>query len=469
MNPIFRYCLAAPIALLYSCAHAWDTADPFDTASQLPSPPRLVIAEKSDFVACEPKAVGSVYSLIDVVDQALCNNPKTHEVWADARVQAAQLGQAKSAYLPQIDGKAGITRYRNSDETLNQRNASLTLSWLIYDFGNRAANLESARELLYAASQTLDATVQSIFLAAMQAYYNTQAANAAVTAAKESEKASQESYIAADTRYKVGAGTPADRLQAQTAWSQATLNRIRAEGVLKNAEGALANVMGLDAYQSHALEPVQEIQPEPSFEQDIESLINKAKELRPDLKASQSQVKAAQANIDAARAAGLPTLSLGAGPSWQNNGHFTSNSGSIGVTLNIPFFSGFDTTYRVRSAKAKADVAQAQQEILSQQISLEVWNAYQNLTTALQSVRTSYDLLASATESEQVALGRYKAGVGNILDVLNAQSALAEARVQKIQSLLDWRVSRASLAKSVGQLDSRLLDFSVNDTGSSLP
>lgn len=469
MNLFFRYCLAIPAALLLSCAHAWEAADPFDTASQLPAPPRLVIAEQNDFVACQQKPAGSLYSLIDVVDQALCNNPKTYEVWANARAQAAQLGLAQSAYLPQIDGRAGITRYRNSDETLNQRNASLTLSWLIYDFGNRAANLESARQLLYAAVATLDTTVQSVFLSALQAYYNTQAANAAVTAAQESEKASQESYIAADTRYKVGAGTPADRLQAQTAWSQATLNRIRTEGVLKNARGTLANVMGLDAHHSIALEPVQEIQPAPSFEQDIELLIAKAKELRPDLKASEAQLKAAQANIDAARASGLPTLSLSTGPSWQDNGHFTSNSGSIGLTLNIPFFSGFDTTYRVRSAQARAEAVQAQKESLSQQISLEVWNAYQNLTTALQSVRTSYDLLASATESEQVALGRYKAGVGNILDVLNAQSALAEARVQRIQSLLDWRVSRASLAKSVGQLDSRLLDFSVNNTLSSLP
>lgn len=60
-------------------------------------------------------------------------------------------------------------------------------------------------------------------------------------------------------------------------------------------------------------------------------------------------------------------------------------------------------------------------------------------------MRTTADLLASAEQSERVALGRYKAGVGNILDVLNAQSALASARLQRIQSLLDWHVSRATL------------------------
>ena len=59
---------------------------------------------------------------------------------------------------------------------------------------------------------------------------------------------------AAEVRYTVGTGTPADRLQAQTAWSQATLNRIKAEGTLRNAFGTLANVMGLDASQPLTLD-----------------------------------------------------------------------------------------------------------------------------------------------------------------------------------------------------------------------
>ena len=73
--------------------------------------------------------------------------------------------------------------------------------------------------------------------------------------------------------------------------------------------------------------------------------------------------------------------------------------------------------------------------------------------SASQTVRTSADLLASAEHSERVALGRYKAGVGTILDLLNAQSALANARLQRIQAMLDWHVSRATLARSIGTLD----------------
>jgi outer membrane protein TolC len=68
-------------------------------------------------------------------------------------------------------------------------------------------------------------------------------------------------------------------------------------------------------------------------------------------------------------------------------------------------------------------------------------------------VRTSEDLLKSATESYQVALGRYKAGVGSILDLLSAQSALEGARAQRVQANSDWFVSLAALARDTGTLN----------------
>jgi outer membrane protein TolC len=72
--------------------------------------------------------------------------------------------------------------------------------------------------------------------------------------------------------------------------------------------------------------------------------------------------------------------------------------------------------------------------------------------TAAQRVRTAHDLLASAEQSEQVAAGRYKEGVGSILDVLTAQSALALARAQEVQARADWILSVASLAHDTGAL-----------------
>ena len=443
---------------------AFGSVDPFSTEAATPPHPALFPATDGTYLPCQPLPAGTTYGVVEVVDLALCQNPKTHESWANARAQAAQVGVAQSAYLPDLDGKAGRNRVRTDSETTTSSNASLTLSWLLFDSGARSANLENARQLLSAAASTLDATVQSVFFSALQAYYNTQAARAAVIAAQESEKASRESLSAAEIRYRVGTGTPADRLQAQTAWSQATLNRIKAEGVVKIAYGTLANVMGLDANQPIRLADIPKNTPGTSFERDIEALIVEARQRRPELKAAEAQVKAAQSSIDAARASGMPTLSLSAGPSWADTGSQTTRGDTVGLTLTVPIFSGFETNYKVRAAQAKAEVASAQRDTINQQIALDVWSAYQSLTTATQAYRTSTDLQTSAEQSERVALGRYKAGVGNILDVLNAQSALAGARLQRIQALLDWHVSRAALAKAVGALDSSLLSQNSGNT-----
>ncbi len=459
-----RLSLAALLCASAAEAMAFGAIDPFSTAAD--TPPRPALFPSTDGVSqpCQPLPAGATYGVIEVVDLALCQNPKTHESWANARAQAAQVGVAQSAYLPDLDGKAGRTRISGDSEHSTASSASLTLSWLLFDSGARSANLENARQLLSAAASTLDATVQNVFFSALQAYYNTQAARAAVIAAQESEKASRESLTAAEVRYRVGTATPADRLQAQTAWSQATLNRLKAEGLVKIAYGTLANVMGLDANQPLQLADIPDSNPGTTFERDIEALITEARQRRPDLKAAEAQLKAAQSSIDSARASGLPTLSLSAGPSWADTGSQTTRADTIGLTLSVPLFSGFETTYKVRSAQAKADVASAQRDTVKQQVALDVWSAYQSLTTATQTIRTSTDLQTSAEQSERVALGRYKAGVGNILDVLNAQSALAAARLQRIQALLDWHVSRAALAKAVGALDSSLLSQNSGNT-----
>ncbi len=451
-------CLLLAALVPAAGAQAFAGLDPFSTETMAPPPARLNLPERPDFVPCQPPPADTLYGVLEVVDQALCRNPKTRLAWATARVQAAQVGSALGDYLPNLDGKATTNRaYVAGGGTLRQENAALTLSWLLYDFGARSANLENARQLLAAASHSLDATVQSVFLAALQGYYNAQATRAAVAAATESEKASRESLTAAETRYRVGTATPADRLQAQTAWSQATLARIRAEGAHRAALGTLANVIGLDAGQPLRLAETTPPILDPGFERDIDTLIEQARASRSDLKAAEAQYLAARANIDAARAEGLPKLNLGAGPTWQNVDGTHAHGNSVGLTLTLPIFSGFATTYAVRKAEAQADAVSAQREDLRLQVALDVWTAYQNLTTATQTVRTTADLLASAEQSERVALGRYKAGVGNILDVLNAQSALASARLQRIQSLLDWHVSRATLARAVGALDNRLL------------
>ena len=448
-----------------SLSNAWATdswaADPWQTESLLES--KLPLKSASSLAArvaerpCATALPQTALTPQDAVDLALCNHPQTREIWASARAQAALLGVAKAGYLPKIDGRAGVTRNFNDQADLTQQSAALSLSWLLFDAGQRAASVDNAQQLLDAALATRDATVQSLFLGALQAYYNAQAAQAAVQATTEAERSAEESLAAAELRYKVGAATPADRLQAQTAASQARLNRQKAEGITRNTLGVLANALGFSAQTTLQLAALPVISAEHSFQRDIDAMIATALERRPDLKAAESQLLAAEASIAVARAQGRPSVSLAAGPSWQSMDGVSSHGSSIGLALNVPIFSGFENTYRVRSAEAQRDNRAAQRDRLRNQVTLDVWKAYQSLTTATQTLQTTGDLVASAEQSARVALGRYKAGVGNVLDLLSAQSALASARVQRIQAELDWNIYRATLAQSMGALDDSLL------------
>lgn len=433
------------------------SSDPFGVEAMTPPKPSPQRSARVGAAPCATELPATPLAAIDAVDLALCNNPQTREVWAAARAQAALVGVAQSAWLPDLDGKLSGARYNNEQRSYNQGTAALTLSWLLFDAGQRSASSENARQLLDAAANTQDATVQSLFLAALQGYYAAQAARAAVASAGEAERAARESLAAAESRYQVGIGTPADRLQAQTALSQAMLNRIKAEGEARNAQGVLANALGFQAQQAIVLADLPATPEIAGFQKDVEALIGEAQRRRPDLKAAEAQLKAAEASVDLARAQGRPSVSLSAGPTWQDAGGVVTQGGNVGLTLNVPLFTGFETTYRVRSAAAQADVKAAQRDRLKNQIALDVWKAYQSLGTATQSLLTAADLVASAEQSARVALGRYKAGVGTVLDLLSAQSALAGARLQRIQAQLDWHVYRATLAQAIGTLDYTLL------------
>jgi TolC family type I secretion outer membrane protein len=454
---LMRLRLKRPISCLLLCL--WSgiavsaESDPFDTEAALPLKPSLRLGGAVGDPCAEAMPQDAL-NLSDVVNLALCNNPQTREVWASSRVQAAQVGASKGSYLPGLSLSASGNR--NSPGT-SQRSVGLTLSYLLYDFGTRAANLENARQLLAAASATQDSTVQAVFLAAVQAYYQTQATQAALDAAHEAERAAKQSFAAAEARYLAGSATPADKLQAQTAYSQATLNRITTDGNLKKTGGALANIIGLEANRDVSLAAANTEVVPASFDQDVNALIEEAKRQRPDLIAAEAQVKATEASADAARAAGKPSISLNASTNQINSAGATSRGSSLGVSISVPLFAGYAPTYRVRAAEAQVEAQQARTERVRLQVALDVWNAWQNLVTATQSLRTTADLLGSATQSERVALGRYQAGVGSMLDVLNAQSVLASARQQRIQSLLDWNVGRAALAQSMGSLDGSLL------------
>jgi outer membrane protein TolC len=136
----------------------------------------------------------------------------------------------------------------------------------------------------------------------------------------------------------------------------------------------------------------------------------------------------------------------------------------VGVQLNIPLFTGYRNTYRVYQARAQVELEAANRDRLQSDVSLDVWRAYQDLRTQRQSLDTANDLAASAQENYNVALARYKAGVGTITDLLNAQSAQASAELQRIRARYQWNLAKATLAKAIGVLQPDLIEQRASPT-----
>lgn len=458
--------LIAPPQLMAAESIWYKDGDPLSTSQELPPPVHSIsYGTEVDALSCAGLDFTKELTLADVTEAALCNNPQTRESYANAKVQAAQLGIAKSAYLPTLTDTVALNQNFSDPASASRGskflnlNNSLAASYLLYDFGNRDATLENARQLLNAVSATQSAIVQNLLLSTVKAYYQVQSDIALLEASKESERFNLESFKAAEAKYKAGVSTPADKLQAETAYAQAVLNRISVEGVLKNDYGILANLMGLNANISlNLVRTVNAPINTSEIERDINQLIEYARVRRPDLVASEAQVSAAKATIEANRAAAKPTVSVGLSNNFQDGSSLSSmNSSALGLTVTVPIFNGYAPTYRIRSAEAAAEAREAQRDRLKLQISLDVWTAFQNLRTAHETIISAEVLVRSATESARVALGRYKAGVGNIIETLNAQTALASANQQKIKADLDRNIARAALAQAIGTLDSVMI------------
>lgn len=456
-RPFAGLCITALLALSVA-ARPVSAADPFGTETL--APPNQGVPWSSGAGACPRQAsTTGPLTLAGVIERALCNNPQTRQSWTAARIQAAQVGRSRAAYLPEvtIGGQADAGRtWPRDGSTFSQESASAaaTVSYLLFDFGARDANLDNAHQLLEAANWSHNAVLQSVFLAAIQSYYQLFAAGANVEAALEAEKASEESLKAAETRYRVGAGTPADRLQAKTAYSQARLTRTRSEGERRTAAGVLANAIGLDADAEVELAPPRIQAPDPTTDARVRELVDYARTLRPDLAAAEAKVQAARAQVRAAQAAGKPTVSLtgSAGLSDSNSASLAS-SGAVGISVSIPLFTGYRNTYDIRTAEIQVEAREADRDQLRNQVSLDVWRAYQSLATERTALVNAEDLLQSALESENVARGRYRAGAGTLIDLLNAQSAAASARFQDVQARYNWHLAKAALASALGTLD----------------
>ena len=460
----------AAAALATACAHlspsrAIDEETPPSPAAAW-APPAEALAEQrpspAPAIPEKYKNAQTLLSLPEVIDIALRNNPVTRASWARARSAAAVVGEKRAEWYPEIAIGANVTRQKSTTfggaSTFFQTTwgPSATLSWLLLDFGGRSGDVAEARESLFRAGWLHDATLQNVVLDVTSAYYLYGNAKELLIAQEASVKESRENYDAARARHDAGVATIADVLQARTALSQDELALETVRGQIETIRGELATALGVPAnIPVDTADLPRDVNVEATTAS-IDALIDQAQKERPDLGAARAEAERARRHIGTIRAERLPVISAFGTATRLSyldpSGVPYRSTYSGGLALSVPVFDGARRAYDLRQAKEDAAAAAATAQTLEQQVILQVWTSYFAVRTAAQQVKTSRDLLDSAQQAAEVTSGRYRSGVGSILDLLTAQRSLAQARAQDVQSRSNWFQSLAQLAHDTGVL-----------------
>ena len=403
-------------------------------------------------------------TLVQLTDLALSNNPSTKIAWAEVRNSDAGVELARAGYWPQLTLAYDYQRQKVPSSTSKGAaipakvyGPSVDLSWLLFDFGNRSGRVDAAKYSRTAAELDANQTLQDLILQVEQDYYLVLGLQAVQDADVQSVQDASANFDAANQRKTSGLATIGDVYQAQAALAGARLALQTTQGQLASARGTLAVALGYPADTDGPLAPWETEINAKMPERNIHDLLNEAAQARPELLAAKAQQQAAVASLEAAHGQGWPSLTLNgsAGRTTTEAGgnKSTVSSYDADLTLSFPLFSGFANQAAVRQAQAAVDVADATTEQLVQAVQLEVWQAYQNMRTAVSNLDTADLQLQSSQQAADVTQARYKNGLDSILDVLSAQATLANARVQQVQARLNWFAALAAMGHALGGLD----------------
>jgi outer membrane protein TolC len=305
MTPHRLVATAISLALLFAasgCRHLTPAGSTGPAPAVAPPPSAASRATESDIPA-EIRDRLDRLTLADVVDVALRNSPVTRAAWLDARAAAARCKSTRGDFLPGVNLDGSLARAQTAAPPDKENGPSttyastLSLSWLLFNFGARGGAVESARQSVIAATQTRDAAVQDTILRVETAYFRYMATKSLLDAQTANVREAETNLEAAVERHRVGLATISDVLQARTVLSRARLSLETIAGERQITRGALALSMGLPANAGYDIADVPGDIPLERVSDEVEALIEQAVKRRPDLTAARAGVLAAQAHV----------------------------------------------------------------------------------------------------------------------------------------------------------------------------
>lgn len=424
-----------------------------------------------------------VYDLPDLIDLAEAHDPETRIAWNLARNAALAAGIARSTYLPRITASA-LGGYQTShghgsalglgageDVSATGSISALSLQWLLFDFGERAAVVESVDQATVVADIGFTAAHQKLIHDVSLAFYAYSAAQARSSIADRSLQDARDVQTAAEERYKRGVGTVIEEAQARQATAQAGLAQVQAKGAQEDAYVTLLSAMGLPPLLRIRIADASHHRLTPALDHNVQAIISSALARRPDVLAAYAALKASLANVKAAKAEFLPKFFVSASGAYTTGGLDVTAVPSAGAdqapTLNlsgrrlgatiiggvsIPLYDGGIRDAMLAQARDRADSAGLTLDRVRKDAVQQIVMADNGLRTSLAAHDAAGTLLTAAQTTYDAALAAYRHGVGSSTDVLVAERQLLEARNASSDAYSAALSAAATLALATGAL-----------------
>jgi len=318
--------------------------------------------------------------------------------------------------------------------------------------GSLEAQIALAQANLRGAQATYQRARQQVVYAAEQTYLQGLLAFESMAAAQRAIDAATESLRVAQAKFSAGASARFDVLQAEVAAANAEQIKVQAQTGVANAQATLNAALNLSLDTPLELTGAQMPQP---GEATLADAIARALRDRPDLAAFQSRIAAAQAGLDLARSGGQPIVSLGTGYALSNAGGLSPYAfGNWSVSLNVVLsvFDGGVTQEKIRQAQFQLEQLKVRDAQTRQQVELEVRQAWLAAQRATGELTAATKAVEQGRESARLASARYQAGVGTSLELLSAQSGLAQAEQALASARYDQNAARIQLILATGSL-----------------
>ena len=398
---------------------------------------------------------GTGLTLDEVVRTALENHSSVKSAQYQVGAQDAVLHQQMAAYYPTISfsntyrtansGGSSSNAPKGFDSFTGAGNASMTL----YNFGKREGAVQSARDTLDATQYAYNTTANNIVLAVKQAYYGVLQANALLRVNEETVRDREETLRQTQGFYDVGTKPRSDVTQAQANLYLAQANLILARNGVDVAWANLRNAMGVDDYPRQPLAEELAVTP---FSMALAEAKEEAFAARPELLQFAALLKAEDQLIAVARRNHLPDLLFSSIYGRQGvTGESPHNNWQVQLSLNVPIFNGFQTTYQLQQALYTYQSIKEQARVQRQQVALQVEQSYLNLTTAREVVKANEAAVKAAKENLELHEGRYQVGYAPIVEVTDAQTTYTTAQTNYVNALVSYKLAMAQLVNAMGR------------------